>query len=272
MENIIDLAMTHVVCHIPPQILQRAFPALGTLSGLPVSTHEQILQQIIHNRELKDCNLVGGRGKYINILPEYLESTQDQMALNPLAGYNYHFSLHRIPPAARDGMRIGQVSEVLPMSLGQGSAAAGIQGYGMNTTLAGLQVLNSITQEQYRSPPLAEVVSGDMIRLTPAQFSGLGWTLVCTLHYDHDFTGMNGAAMLPFCAMVVAAVQAHIFNTMYLALDQGFIQHGADYPGLRSIIEGYAGANEVYAEARKKFLGMARFDPIRMMRLHQFGI
>lgn len=270
--NTIDLLLAHVVSHIPPQILQFAFPVGSSGVGLPVPMHEQILARVMRARVLKDCNLLGGKGKYINLLPEYLEETHNQQGHNPLAGYHLSYSLHRIPPAQRDNMPIGEISEVLPMSIGRGSAVAGTAGYGMTSTMAGQQVLNSITQQQYRSPPIAEAVAGDLIRLSPSQYAGLGWTLVVTLHYDADLTGLNSAAVLPFCTMMVHATKAYIYNQFILQLDQGFIQHGADYPGLRSVVDSYAGANDDYAVARSRFMGFARYDVHRQLRLHQFSI
>ncbi|SPF56585.1 hypothetical protein SBF1_9290004 [Candidatus Desulfosporosinus infrequens] len=60
--------------------------------------------------------------------------------------------------------------------------------------------------------------------------------------------------------MVEFATKAYIYNSMWIKINQGYLQGGQALDAIKDVISSYADASERFDEALKKFRGAATFS------------
>lgn len=265
MNSALEIALVRIHSSIPPEILEYAF-SKRELRNEVVSIDEMILQKIIRYRVIKDMNIEGGKFKEILLRHSYMEPLARNYDDNMM--HTGRWSVYRIPPEAREGRPIVEVT-----NLKFRGAYAGYQQYshsyigGANLTTVAHGVLDSHTFQSTPPIPNVELLSGDLVKLTPSQHHGTIWAMNCRLAYDECLTNLNTSAIQPFADLCVLAVKAYIFNQTTITLDKAYIMNGYPIGQFKTIIDSYADANEKYAEAYEKLAGAMFLDPSRIQSI-----
>jgi hypothetical protein len=263
MNSSIDTALNNVRHNIPPELLCLAFVFTDRGQILPTTWEQGLLEKVIFGRVLPDCNIVGGRTKQFALLSQYIETTTTS-AHDWYTGVG-PYSIYRIPAEVRDNMPICEILSVTPPV--QIAGGMGTLNYGaLNSPMhAARQMIESWTMNSYIQVPLAELVSGDLIRITPSASTAFEWMIYARIGYDKQMLGLNSSAILPFSHLVLCAAKAYIYNNMIVKIDQGMIQHGYEVGVVRSLIESYSTENDRYQELLDQFSGGAMLDPHRIL-------
>lgn len=265
MNNAIDIALTRLKTRIPAEILDLAFSKREVWEA-NFSIEQMIINKVIRGVVLKDANIFGGKHKEIVLRPEYQEKLQrtiDDGYMN-----TGQFSLYRIPPEAREGLQIIEVNNLTYRGnyAGYIPNAVGFSG-GVNLNTLGLGVIDSHTFASSPPRPNVEVLSGDLVRLSPSQHASVVWVLQCRIAYDQDFTNLNSSALDTFADVCVAAVKMTVYNTLIIPMDKNITLSGQVLGEFKRIIDTYAEADQRYAELIDKLAGAMVLDPSRMQRL-----
>jgi len=264
----VDYMLSQIFNNINDMVLRLAFEDRSAIPPIPLS--ENIISKIIDKVILRDMNTLALRPKAVALESQWLENTVDSPYQN-LQTYHSTFSVHRIPPQYRDNMAIIEVLGVIPSGFGHGSAISTPM-QGSTAIGTGMMVLDSIAHTNHISVPLCERVDNDLIRLIPAQYHGMLWTVQLGLGYDLNFTGLNSSAKKPLGELALAAVKKYIYIHRRIDLDQGFIETGAEYTAIREIIDTYQSAGEEYRELLTRVAGMTRFDVQRMLAVYRTAL
>lgn len=267
MNNPIEHCLNQIFYRIPNEILNNVFQE-ASQTGFPLPTHEVIRQKIIVGRVLKECNIYGGKLKYIPLKAEYEESV-DQSQLYSMSQYP-NFKIYRIPEEEREGVEISDVIEVNPPMSNSGQIPypnAGLSGGGSTAQSKANDVLESYTGNTYFPKPMVELMSGDLVRLSPANYIMVDWVLTVKLCFDQNFTNMNNSAIMPMADLCVAATKSYIYNQLIIQLDRVSMEAGTELSNFRSIIEGYEPAEDEYRELLQQFAGGNQLDPQRMRQV-----
>jgi len=264
MVNAIDLALTEVHFQIPYKLLQLAF--MRNTKQFNLSMDEEIMAQVISPRVIKHCNLVGGKYKEIILRTEFWEPIQLEKAA--LVSNIGQYSVYRIPPEEREGLPLIDVTEVEWPGVQNGYGLP-YSGYysGNSVANAARKMLDSQTFRSTPPKPTVEVLSGDLIRLNPSQHNHMQWVLTCRLAYDDNFMNMEPSAAKVFAELCVEAVKSYIYNTIVIAMDQAYIEAGAELGVVKSTIEEYKESEARFKELLEKFAGMAKYDNLYLKKL-----
>lgn len=267
MHNPLQAAFLHIEKSIPEEILKIAFKKESP-TGLPIPVYEVIRQDVISRFVLQECNLYGGVIKSIPLKQEYVE----RVLRSELRVFSLHneTEIYRIPPEERENSEIGEILDISPPINGtvmNGYGTMGMANAGTSLMAAANRTLESQNARSFRGKPLVELLSGDLVRLSPASFVMYDWILTVRLMYDERFTNMNSGAIKPFCDLVLAAVKSYIYNKLIVKLDQYAIEGGALMPSIRAIIEEYKYAKEEYDKLILQFGGGVKLGNAAMMRL-----
>jgi hypothetical protein len=236
--NAIQKALSDVKNRIPRQILERAFIKAGALGGIhtPVSLDYRIREEVINERVIPDCNLVGGTETTIplyNVVPKHIDT------------YN---TVYRIPKSMTQGRTI---SKVLHLSFGQN----GVIGYTNPQQFKGSALMDAgdglvaahlpipMTSTAYVSL-IGEntVLVRDTMRLPGMLF------LRCVLEADSEFSHLKPQSIPAFSKLVEYATKAYIYNKLVIEIDQAELSGGVSLGRFKEIIDGYADANELYEQ------------------------
>lgn len=266
MADALDLAFTEIYHSIPEPILRMAFKERAPNAQLLLPIHQVMCQRVIYDRVLKECNITGGLVKHIPLRPEYAEATIGTSLMASADG-NYG-RIYRIPAAERDNCNISDVIGISPpIALSQ---VSGLPSAGRNVINTAITALESYTGTSLQSLPLVELMRGNMVRVSPANYSDQLWIISVRLEYDTQFTNMNQQAIMPFARLVVAAVKAYIYNKLYIDLDRVAMEAGVELNAIRSVIERYEPEEETYKELLLQFTGGSILSPERKQRLFEY--
>ena len=256
MNNALAYALQAVYSNIPPPIIDLIFAAPDRY-GIVQAPEEKIKQEVIYNRVLSDCDLLGGKIKPIALLSEYYEELQPT-AVN----YEFPDGIYRIPPHARDNV---DIVAVLSVVIGNGVLNASnmscpFQSEGNSVQRIEQQVIESHLGNNVPDLPIPELLPGNLIRLIPNIPAVSNLMVNCRLAYNRDLLNLNQSAFIPFSKLVVLATKAYIYNNSITTLETIAVQRGYDWGPIKDIIDGYSDANAEYEEERMHFRSGATLD------------
>jgi len=256
----IDTALRYVNNHINGFVLKFAFEDTKAIPPVPVYT--AIRKQIIDNIVWHDICMTAARPREVIIQPEWYEdSVEEDTQIN--MGAVTSFSLHRIPPSYRDNLPIVTVYRISPVGIALGTGFAAPM-HGGTAVGVGMQVMDSIAHNNYVPIPMVELIDDDLIRLSPAQYTGSNWNLQLGIAYDHEFHGFPINSVRTLALLVVAAVKRYIYKEKRIDLDQGVIETGAEYPSVTQIIDTFSSAEQEYEELLHSLRTRTKLDPQRL--------
>lgn len=262
MVNPFQVIMSRVCQNIPKPILQVALKKYNdenhTAYTITSFVQEVFLTRII----LPEMNLTGGLLKTIPLRTEWIEHTPGDHA--GYAGDDGPYSLFRVPPEARDNKPISCIVSIqYPYNtyLGGGvnSSDIGLGGYCLVDQVD--EVLNSYTLARPRNHPTARLLSGDLIRISPSQYSVQNWLMTCRIDFDSSFNNLHHNAVIPLAKATVLAIKHWCHTNLLIDIDRAWMETGQDIGVFKSTIEGWADAKDQYEEAMVELHGSQFMDP-----------
>lgn len=234
MDNPITYALSYIKRYIPPQVLDVTY-----MTGLdhryrgPLSLDDRIRSKVLHGIVVVDCNLIGGTEVTVAMDSSTRENVDSFSAV------------YTIPKAATNNRSIVSVLSVnYGMNTPNQQLGTSPNGDFMSKAVAGLWWSNAPipTTSTARATLIGEnkVLVKDNIALPTSLY------LRCWLENPDDYGHLAKPMYLSFAKLCLFAVQADIYTTMIVSMDQGVLQSGQELGALRSIIESYSDAQENY--------------------------
>lgn len=268
MNSPLNLAVSMVMNRIPIEILELAFRNQEYNYLYPMaSISQKIIDTVIRQRVLKDCNVFGGKTIQIVLLDTFREDIKIDTAdtFMPVGSH----SIFRIPPEARENSSIIEVHGVTYGAMNNVSMLGYTSSpYGGATMISKAQdILDSHTFSSSPPRPLVILMSGEIVKLVPAQFNQVPWILTARISYDNEFTNLNNSAIHIFSQLVLEAVRAYCYNKLIIPIDKSYIESGMQVTTIKTIIDSYAESEKRYFELLDQMAGMMTMDPTRLMNI-----
>lgn len=272
MNSPFQIVMLRITQGIPPDLLRIAVNHFNRENKKNYTVTSFIQEHIMTRIVLPEANLSGGMVKTIPLRNQWLETSSMDHA--GYAGDDGPYSLYRIPPEARDNKPISNILSIqYPYNtyLGGGvnSSDIGLGGYCLVDQLD--EVLNSYTLARPRNHPVGQLLAGDLVRITPTQYSVQNWLMTCRIDFDSSFTNLHDHAIPILANLVLYATKQWIYNNLMIDIDRAAVETGADIGTIKSIVEGYADAGQQYTEEKVKWRGVSWLQPQvrRQMMIYQ---
>ena len=262
MVNPFHLVMLRIQQGIPKPVLQIALRKYNMDNNTAYTITSFIQEVIMEKIVLPETNLSGGLIKTIPLKNEWVERTPGDHG--GYAGDDGPFSLFRIPPEARDNKPISNILSVqYPYNtyLGGGVNSSDIGAGGFCLVDQVDEILNSYTLSRPRNHPVARLLSGDLVRITPTQYSMQNWLMTCRLDFDAQFTNLHDHAVPILANLVLLATKQWCHTNLLIDIDRAWMETGQDIGTIKSIIEGYSDAGQQYMEALIEWRGVSWLDP-----------
>jgi hypothetical protein len=273
MVNVFQIIMLRVHQNIPPQILRVATHQFNSIYKKNYNETTFIQEHIIEKVVLPEVNLSGGLMKTIPLRAEWIENVKPEHGL--YAGDDGPYSLFRIPPEARDNKPISNIISIqYPFHSYMGGDVSAIDvrqgGYCLIDQID--EVLNSYTLATPRNHPLAKLLAGDLIKITPSQYQVQNWLLTCRLDFDSSFNNLHDDAVSTLANLVMLAIKQWCYNYLLIDIDRAFVETGADIGTFKSIIEGYADAGQQFKEEMVQWRGAVLLSPEMRAQLLRYQL
>ena len=271
MTNPLDYALKAIARKIQPQILELALRHYNYTHNEHLTLTSFLMKEIIENAVLVDANLTSGRVKTIPLRMEWIEHTTKDHGR--FAGDDGEFTLFRIPPEFRDNMPITMVLALqypfqAYVGSGMGDLSVGTGGYNLNEQIN--EILNSYTLSNPRNHPVAELLDGDLIRVTPSQYAHQNWLLTCRIAYDDQFTSLDVSSIPVLANLAVMATKQWCYTNLRIPADRAVQETGMDLPTITSILDEWRDIDQLYQEEFTKFRGTSNISPDMYRRLVLF--
>ena len=271
MNRPLDYAISKVLMIIPDDIIQLAVKKANAKYHVNNNANTWLVNEVIQKHVLKDVNLVSGQIKTISMRQTWVETMTSEH--ENYAGDDGPYTLFRIPPEYRENKPINHVlSAQFPyiayQSSGIGDASITSSGYTVADQAE--NVLNSWTLAHPRNHPVATLLSGDLIKLTPTQYSRQNWLLTVRIGYDETFMNMHDSQLRPLAELLLQATRITIRRELIIDIDRAEVETGMDIGAIKNEIDSYSDAVDKYDEALKKFKGSANLDPEYRRRLYAY--
>ena len=206
----------------------------------PVSLDSQIQLKVLKPRVLVDTNIVGGTMAIISLeglTPQYSDT---------------YTIVYEIP------MRLCNFREIMSvLSIGYLPYATSFNSMGMGSGTINPNSMNDVDSAGQRMgdamsniPPISNgscelvgpntVLVRDQLRITNA------YQLRCMLANDPNMSNINPRSQLYFADLCILATKAYIYNKMIVMMDQAYLMGGQELGAIKTVVEGYADANENY--------------------------
>lgn len=268
MNNAMEIAVVNILSNIPKEILEYAFMSREPYEST-IPLEEMIINKVIRWRVLKEINVFGGKTTKVVLHEKYLEDlkftqTDHYTRTGP-------FSLYRIPPEERELCPIVEIHNLTYCGnyAGHYPNATGWSG-GQNALSLGQAVLDAHTFASYPPKPVAELLSGDLVKLTPSQHAQVGWLMECRISYDENVTNMASSSIDTFAQMCVAATKSYLYNKLLISVNKAYVEGGYELSEWKMTLDKYSDAEERYQELKKELAGSEMVSPDRCLTLLRY--
>ena len=243
----ISVSVARVLREVPREILQQAFTAkrydptrqdryFDNVDS--ISLDEKIRELVIEARVAVDCNLTGG----VEILLPMRQAEREYVDT-----WNI---IYRFPPHVLGNRKISMVHEMI-YGLTQGLTGGGATGYDSRSSGMLRDVRNIIRATNgigVMGTAYVQLLNHNTVLVNDSNQVMGDAALRCTVSHEPNFNDIKQPYYRDFGEMVVLATKAHVYNTLIIDLDEGFIRGGATLGRVREIIDSYADANTMYNE------------------------
>lgn len=259
MNNAIDIALMRIHTQVPKEILDLMFKDRDPWE-INYTIDQMLLDHVLRYRILKNMNISGGKIKDIFLRPEYREKmhyTKDDAFF-----HTGPFSIYRIPADEREGLDMLDVIEIRYASQYHALPAHPyVSSHG--TTIAGMgsAILDSHTMANSPPRPLGEVLSGQMIRLSPSQRSELIWVARVKLALPDTFTNLNNSALDIFGELAVWTTRLIARTKLIIPIDKAYVEAGYQISEIKNYLDKYDNAEEKVRELEDELAGAMNLDP-----------
>jgi hypothetical protein len=240
----ITYALNHVRKVIPPQILEKAFLSTWKYNNLvPVSVDRRIREEVIDQRVMIDCNLLGG--------------TEIWVRLNGLTRENPDAWtwIYRIPKVLTQGRSI---VAALSVSFGEGAVvgATNLLPVRGNSLLdAGAGLLNSSNPIPMIATAKVHLIGDNVVLISDNMALPTNIFLRCWVENDTEMTNLNPRSFRAFAKLVEYAVKSYIYNELVVTMDIGELYAGNQLGRFKEIVDSYEEAEEMYMTHLNEVMG-----------------
>lgn len=244
--NIITKAISDVQYRVPREILRIAYLESNLYTSVyghqrrQISLDQAIRETTIVPRVLVDANLVGGQtvdipmtgivGKPIdenNTAYEVpLERTNNRTILSCL-------SVSFFRSALLPGNNYGSLPSMLPNNSNE-------------ITNSGLRAMDSRSAIPMISSAECRVIGHNVIMVSNKIRTARITTARCVIENEEDLNNLSIRSAIDFSKLCEYAVKSYVYNELIIKLDRGRIERGQEIGAIKSIIDGYADAEENY--------------------------
>lgn len=250
--NAIMKAIDDVKYRIPAQILNEVFVKKGNnwKNFTPVSLDERIINLVIKNRVLVDCNLVGGAEVTIPLDGYVVER------------YDAFSAVYVVPKSATQGRSITSVLSVGYAATSMQGVMGGLGGIRQGTVnavnMAGMAVMDAASPMPISSTARVQLIAENTILVKDVNPLISNAYVRCIIANDENLNHIQRRSIPVFCKLVELAVKSYVYNTLIITMDSAFLQGGMDLGKFKDIVEGYADSEEMYQEfLRDKWAGVS---------------
>lgn len=272
--NAISQSLEEIKFHIPMQILQKAFLDTSYLGYNNYSIDDSITTHVLKAKVLPDCNLLGGQTMIIDVSKCYVNS------------YEVGSNVITVPKHLTGGRSIVSAISVVHVTQGM-LAALSAGGPGVtNTNMGqgdcctlnnGSPVTTAITN-LYNvgnnlpviSSAVIEIIGENVVHVRNLPIGvKVGMALICVVANDENLSNIQPRSVYDFKKLCVIATKAYIYNKLIVNLDVGEFKAGASLGVIKSIVEGYSDAAQMYDDMlRQKWVKIAYTnDKLKYSRL-----
>lgn len=226
--NAIDKAIQDVFYAVPRKLLDIAFIKYNSsVNNYQMSLSAIIRDTVVIPRVMTDCNLIGGSQVHIPINRcELLEEDDYKVVI-------------RVPMSLTNGRSIVSVSELSERMVDVGSRQSNLSDLSAQLVKPLPNFDSSITTQ-------LRLIGENVVFIENVQPFTFQLELECLVENDKAMSNLAPAFYQHFSKLVTLAVKAHIYNACIINMDEAYVQSGATIGVLKSIVESYADANELY--------------------------
>lgn len=236
----VNYAISKIQQHIPAPLLEQTFFALQNhRTRIPITLESRIQDEVIQKMVLPDINVIGGTTIMIpldqcNILE------QDQ-----------NVTVFQIPPQVTDNRQITSVMEMMTPGTGMtntGYIGGGVGASGSQIGTAAAQQLSSMQTMQQISLGKTMLLNSNTVMIEGPYYYTRTCMLKVTVGHDNGLASIDHRNKLAFADLVVLATKAYIYTKNLVAMNEGYIQGGAQLGIYKDTVDSYSDALEMYHE------------------------
>lgn len=237
--NPLSYALRRIRQDIPPQILRLAFTKVTDSSYvIPVSVDSIIKEEVISDRVLLDCNLVGGAEVVIHLRSVPREQVEPGV------------HVYRIPKQLTQNRKI---LSALSVSFSMAGTSSMGRSYGPQDEVknAARQMMSSNMSIELISDARCNVIGENVVMVEHADSYIGNIYLRCIIENDSNMNHLNPKSWDNFATLCVWACKGTIYNNTIVDLDRGYTVGGSEIGQYKNTIESYSDANETYRDYLK---------------------
>lgn len=260
--NAIMYCINEIKHSIPFEVLHAGMtldedPQLYELSSL----EDKILNKVIKKRVLLAANVVGGIETIIplgNIRPSITEGmytvyhvpselTMDKEIMSAL-------SLSYLPTAGFMGISGGFGGSNMTYNPNS-------PGRGMNTATMNVasRISSSVNSSAILSSAHLELVARNTVAVYAHYQTLANYGMRVVLQNDENFNNIQPRSYQALSKLTVLATKAYLYNKLIIPINSGYLSGGQDLGMFKSILEGYADAQESYEIYLREIWGQVAF-------------
>lgn len=236
--NPIAKAITEIKYTIPYDVLRIGFATNEWRKDPFLSLDEEIKNRVLKKRVIQDCNIHGGTTMIV-----------------PLDGINPIYTdprtlIYEIPAERLLNKEIMSVLSVgfYPYN---NTYANIIPGYAKMESSSALSSVGSRVVEAVSTIPMlstadVELVGNNTVMIRDQIRQSGVYTLRCVLANNGNMENLHVRYIPSFCKICILAVKSYLYNRLIVALDRGYIEAGVELSSVKTIVENYADAEEMY--------------------------
>jgi len=259
--NAIGKAVNDLRYKIPTEILKQAFQEkTHGWKDSPVSIEEQIINRVVKQRVLKDCDIVGGSEVFIplgNLVPE-----------RP----NSYTTVYHIPKTLTQGRSITSLLSVGVMSQSMADAFFANANIKQCTITPSMTAAQSMLDSYMPIPAVSvadlQLIGENTVMIRNAANLIISGYLRCIVASDEELSHIQIRSYIHFSKLVELAVKSFIYNELIISIDMAQLSGGRELGKFKEIVESYADSEQMYQEFLEMTWAKVEFmnDQITMSR------
>lgn len=268
--NLIQQAVNKVINFIiPHHIVREAFKdKLPQYRGAPISLDELVMIKVIRPRVLIDMDVKGGQIMVVDtdgVQPAYVDMRTSIFEL-PAEKFMYRTMLSVLS------------ASFIPyaISFNNNNTPAYYMPNGNNSDLlsAAQRVGNAMSNMQPLSTSDIEIIGYNTILIRQNIRSTGIYSMRILVGNEENLNNLPIKMLPQITKLCEYAIKAYIYRELIILMDQGFLEGGQSIGSIKSIVESYADANEMYETYLKEEIGGAAHlaDPTRKRRFLKLSI
>lgn len=234
--NPVSYAIQRIKREIPAAILKTTFTDKHAAGyAIVVSVDSKIREEVINNRVMVDCNLIGGAE--VTIALRNCKHEQVQPSVH----------VYTIPKDLTQGRAI---ISALSVAFANGGIAGNMAPFGVANEMQNAiqQQMSAISSIPYVSDARCSVIGENVVMIEHPDMSLGNLYLRCIIENDSHMQHLNSKSWPNFAKLCVLACKAEIYNRNVIQVDKAYMVGGQELGAYKDTIDRYSDADELYGE------------------------